>query len=111
MDPLLNRIRASGLSALLDTGADQTVFPSGLLRALDLWPDGEELVKGYDGATAIRLTYLVRVAIRTLPPVNVSAIAIDDVPYVILGRDVLNRYTITLDGPAGRLTVSDDPTP
>lgn len=110
-DPLTDGILRAGVSALLDTGAGQTVVPAELVAALGLTPDGEELVKGYDGVTTTRLTYLVRLAIRTLPPVNLSAIALDDVPYVILGRDVLNRYTITLNGPAGRLTVSDDPAP
>ncbi len=109
--PLTGVVLRAGLSALVDTGADQTVVPAERFATLGLAPDGEEQVKGYDGVATTRLTYLVRVAIRTLPPVNLSTIALDDVPYVILGRDVLNRYTIILNGPAGRLTVSDDPAP
>jgi hypothetical protein len=39
------------------------------------------------------------------PPLLVRVIANDEEPYVPMGRDVLNRYRITLDGPAGIFTI------
>ena len=44
-------------------------------------------------------TYLVELRLRELGPVTVKVLASSDEPYVLLGRDVLNRFTILLDGP------------
>jgi len=104
-------LRAHNQAALVDTGADQTVVPARLVTDLRLVERDAVEVRGYDGTARTLSTYLVRLQVRDLPPIDVEVIASSDVPNVVLGRDVLNRYTITLDGPAGRLTVSDDPTP
>jgi len=37
--------------------------------------------------------------VRDLEPVTVKVLASDEEPYALLGRDVLNRFTILLDGP------------
>jgi predicted aspartyl protease len=104
-------VRAPDQAALVDTGADQTVLPARLIAELRLVGRDAVEVRGYDGTARTLPTYLVRLQVRDLTPIDVEVIGSSDVPNVILGRDVLNRYTITLDGPAGRITVSDDPTP
>lgn len=109
--PTDTALRVENLPALVDSGADQSVVPDRVILALRL--DGLDLinVQGYDGSTRALPIYLIRLQVRDLPPVEVEVIGGTDSTDAILGRDVLNRYTIVLNGPAGRLTVSDDPTP
>jgi predicted aspartyl protease len=100
--------RAESRPGLIDTGADQTVIPIRLVDDLGLIQVGEVVVKGYDGSTQRRPTYLVRFAIHTFPPIDVTAIALDGVPNIIVGRDVLNRYTVTLKGRESMLEITDE---
>ena len=43
--------------------------------------------------------------IRGFSPLAVNAAGSDGEQYVLLGRDVLNRYTVLLDGPNLRLEI------
>lgn len=43
--------------------------------------------------------FLVELRIRELDPVTVKVLASHDEPYVLLGRDMLNRFAILLNGP------------
>jgi len=51
-------------------------------------------------------TYLVELRVKELDPVTVKALASPDEPYALLGRDVLNRFTILPYGPPLPLTRS-----
>jgi hypothetical protein len=42
---------------------------------------------------------LVQVEIRQLQPLTIEAFRCDGEPYLLLGRDVLNRYRLVLDVP------------
>ena len=44
-------------------------------------------------------TYRVQIGIHEFPPVMIEAIAHAEEPFVLLGRDVLNRFRLLLDGP------------
>lgn len=93
--------------ALVDTGADQTVLPSSLIAALGLPQADQEVVKGFDGASQLLPTYIVRLQVRDLPSIEFEVIGTDKVGNVVLGRDVLNRYKLTLDGPGQVLEIAD----
>jgi hypothetical protein len=87
------------LPAQLDTAADLNVVPWNVvndlkLAQLDLIPTA-----GFGGHVTLVPTFLVELAIRQLEPVVVKVAASRDEPYVLLGRDVLNRYRIVLNGP------------
>jgi predicted aspartyl protease len=86
------------LQAKIDTGADLTVIPAHLVGQLQLMPAGEIEVEGYDGRRATLQVYDVNLYIDqlSLPGLLVIAFAED---YVLLGRDVLNRLRVVLDGP------------
>lgn len=81
----------------LDTGADMTVISDAVVDALQLVPEYSMLIGGYDGSTVERNCYLVtlEVAGETLDSIEVIAAPID---LIILGRDVLNHFNITLKG-------------
>lgn len=86
-------------AAQVDTGADRTVIPWPLIDELKLVPFRELQVMGLGGILLRLPTFLLRLAIRKTVPALVEAVASPDEPYVLLGRDVLNRHRIILDGP------------
>lgn len=86
------------LEAKLDTGADVTVLPESVIAQLALVPRAKAVLRGFDGRASTRLVYYVgmRVMGVTLPAVRcVTATRTG----ALLGRNVLNRFVITLDGP------------
>jgi predicted aspartyl protease len=87
------------LPMLIDSGADRTVIPGSLVDQLDLVPLEELRVAGLGGRVFSAPAYKVELTIRTLLPEKVLLIAHDEEPYVLLGRDVVNRHRLLLDGP------------
>jgi predicted aspartyl protease len=99
---------AQDVSGLLDTGADWTVIPVRVAAALSLPQLDREVVQGFDGRRQEVPTYALIRQVRDLPPVRVEVLGSADIPHAILGRDVANRYRITLDGPGQRMDISDE---
>ncbi len=91
------------LPALLDTGADTSLVPIHHLRHLQAHAFQEAFVRSHWGER--QRVHLFRIDIRlngvTLP--GISVIGDERGSEVILGRDVLNRLRLFLDGP-GRTT-------
>ena len=85
--------------AQLDIAADLSVIPWRLAEELQLDQLGEFPVLGLGGHLATLPTFLVQIQIRGMPPQLVKVLASLEEPYVLLGRDVLNHFRITLDGP------------
>jgi hypothetical protein len=91
------------LTAIIDTGADGTLIPSGYLEAVEAVGDGEAILHGALGEA--REVHLFEVDLhldsRVLP--GVIAVADDYGHDIVLGRNVLNKLVLLLDGP-GRQT-------
>ncbi|MGC1721904.1 MAG: aspartyl protease family protein [Isosphaeraceae bacterium] len=85
--------------AQIDTAADLSVIPGRLVDELQLVPLDSVAALGFGGHLLTLPTYLVELRVRELDPVTVKALASPDEPYALLGRDVLNQFTIWLDGP------------
>lgn len=85
--------------ALLDSGADRTVVPADLARALDLPVVGTVRIETVVGGRVARL-HAVSVSMVD-ETVDVQAIAAAD--EFLVGRDLLRRFVVTLDGPAGEV--------
>jgi predicted aspartyl protease len=96
MHPLRQAERA-GVRGKLDTGADLTVIPSRLVVQLGILPHGQVWARGYDGVHTRRHVYYVRMILEETVLASVRCIAADRA-YVLLGRNVLNRFVATLDG-------------
>jgi hypothetical protein len=62
-------------------------------------------VAGFGGTVSNVPTFAVEISLHSLQPVFVKAIASEGEGIVILGRDVLNRYRIVLDGPQSALEI------
>ncbi len=83
--------------AQLDSGADISVLPEATAHAIGLQHDGELEVEGYDGLVA-RVPLCVvtlEVAGKVLPP---KSVVIMPRSLALLGRDVLNDFTLILNG-------------
>ena len=103
--------RVEDVPALVDTGADQTVIPERLILALGLIQLDQQLVRGFDGSPRLLPTFLTRIQVRDLPRFDLEIIASPAIENAILGRDVLNRYKVVLDGPGQVMTISDESSP
>lgn len=87
------------IPAQLDTGSDRTTVPWNFVEALELAQIDEALVESYGGEVAAVPVFNLHIAIRQLQPVDLNVFGRKGEPYVLLGRDILNRYRIVLDGP------------
>ncbi|MDR7555588.1 MAG: hypothetical protein QN157_08280 [Armatimonadota bacterium] len=93
---------ATAVAALVDSGADVTVLPDGLPQALRLPQVGEVTVRGVAGTARVPV-FAAEVEVaggrRIAEVVGVGG-------EVLLGRDLLNQWVVTLDGPRRSLQVA-----
>lgn len=88
---------ATPLPAKLDSGAAMSVLPQTAVADLALEPIGDVLAMGYDRKPTLLPAYNVTFEVEgyTLHDVEVTASPRSD---VLLGRDILNHFILTLDG-------------
>jgi hypothetical protein len=89
----------ASVSAYLDSGADTTVVPLPLLQRLGLTPLHTILAKGFGAAAAHVGVYQLRVLLPGVGDFLLNVIGHSDEPRVLVGRDILNRFRVTFDGP------------
>ncbi len=94
------------IRAKIDTGASISVLPETLIRDWKLEPEGRVRVGGYDGSRKELPTYTVGFEIAGYPFPNVEVLATQRQD-VLLGRDLLNHFILTLDGKNLTFTLVD----
>jgi hypothetical protein len=98
--------------AVIDTGSDITIIPYTIIseiRVRDLISTQPINIKGF-GRESIGAPYLVKVGFSKDNLIYAKVFVIpDDVldNQVIIGRDILNLYVITFDGPKLIFTISE----
>ena len=99
-------ISSGTLRGKLDSGTDVTVIPARLVAFFNITPRGHIWTRSYDGTYARRLVYYVRLTVEgfTLPSVRCIA---TDRTNILLGRNVLNRFIVTLDGKSLTFALQD----
>ena len=96
---LVDHSESVTVQAKLDTGADLTAIPTTVIERLRLMPAGEIEVEDYDSRRATSRAYDVNLQVDQLNVNGLLVIGFAE-DHVLLGRDVLNRLRILLDGPA-----------
>lgn len=96
---------AADLPAQLDCAADRSLIPGKFVADLGLVPFDQIPVSGFGGQIFVLPTYRLEIEIRGMPPVMTEVLAHDDEPVVLLGRDILNRFNVSLLGPSQKLEI------
>ncbi len=96
-NPLNRRLRQT-LPALLDTGSDITAVPEETLARFKLYPIRQLQFEDLHANTSIVFTYKVRFTVTEIiiPQIEVVPTGLN---FVVLGRDILNRFDLHLYGP------------
>ena len=92
--------KRTALPAILDTGSDATLVPLRHLQGIGARRVFEAGLRSQWGERRAVFLYLVDVQLGTLTLPGVYVVGDDLGDEVVLGRDVLNRLRLTLDGPA-----------
>ncbi len=102
----VDRSRFASRRGKLDTGADFCVIPDALLAPLQLVPEDTVTTRGYNRKSEVYDVFRVslEVAGQLFEDITVIATPRDD---VLIGRDVLNNFILTLDGKALTFEMQD----
>jgi hypothetical protein len=100
-------LRAGPFLAVLDSGADGTIVPLNFLNEIRAAPTVEMMMRSQWGERRKVLLYLVDVEIGDITLPGIEVVGDDQTNEVILGRDVLNRHRVLLDGPEQTTTVTE----
>jgi hypothetical protein len=90
----------------LDSGADISVIPEQVADGLHLIPAREIQTRGYDGVVRDIQSYFVALEVEGYP-IQLIEVVTSRRADALLGRDVLNRFKITLDGKALTFEMTD----
>lgn len=89
--------RIEKVSVLLDTGADVSLLPLSAIESLQIKPSGETIsLVGFDGSESASNVYNLQI-IFLGKRLTGEYCAIDE-DAGVLGRDVLNEFSIIFDG-------------
>ena len=93
------------ISALVDTGSDFSLIPLRYLLPIDAPEMRSAFVRGLFGERQLVTLYLVDIHLEIGVLAGVEVIGVDDALYefdgeeIILGRNILNKLYLLLDGP------------
>jgi predicted aspartyl protease len=97
---------AAMLRMLVDTGADCTLIPLKIAKSLRLPMVDKVSIQGVGGKTQQASVHAARVRVGKLR-VLARVVALGD--EALLGRDVLNRMVVQLDGPGQTIDATPPP--
>ncbi len=95
------------LTAIVDTGADGTLVPQSLVDEIGAPFVDDVRIRSHWGEWCNTQMFTVDVGIGELRLAAVEVVGDDQDTEIILGRNILNRLRLLLDGPAGQVEVLD----
>lgn len=100
-------LRTGPHPALLDSGADGTIVPIAWLHEIRAVPTVAVTMRSHWGERRSVLLYLVDVQVGELTLPGVEVVGDELSAEIVVGRDILNRLRVLLDGPSATTTLSD----
>ncbi|MEI2612347.1 MAG: aspartyl protease family protein [Candidatus Promineifilaceae bacterium] len=94
--------------ALLDTGADVTFVPLALLEDIEALEAFSGRVRSHFGESRPVQLYVVAFQVENLALASSYVVADEDGDDIILGRDVLNKLPLFLDGASQQTNLLND---
>jgi predicted aspartyl protease len=89
------------VTALIDSGADATLLPIDMLQEISARAVGYATLVGISDKPHLAEVYIVNILVGPYTLYAVRVLAMPAGSDSVVGRDVLNHLTITLNGPAG----------
>lgn len=93
-------LRTERAMALLDTGSDGSLVPIALLREVLAPPIAEARIRSHWGEWRRVQLFVVDIELNGFLLPGVIVVGDDQGDEIVLGRDVLNKFRLLLDGPA-----------
>ncbi len=100
-------LRVDPLPAMVDSGADGTIVPQKYLDQVHAPPTVEMGLRSQWGERRRVMLYLVDIRVGEINLPGIEVVGDDRSDEIVLGRDVLNRLRILLNGPVAIVNVSD----
>lgn len=100
-----DRSRQVTLEVLLDTGSEVSLIPLNVARRLGLRYRGMGQVEGVTGERVANHIFQAFISVDQNTPRETEVMAWNQ-DSALVGRDILNHYQITLDGPNLTLTIA-----
>jgi predicted aspartyl protease len=94
-------------TAFVDSGADATLIPAHYLHGLPIQVDDRKFLRSAWGERRIVDIYYLDVGIGSLRLPVIEIVADEESNEIIVGRNVLNKLFIVLNGPAQILEMKD----
>ena len=94
--------------AFVDSGSDGTLLPKDILDAVGAEYEDTVRLRGVTGGVQQLDRYTVRIFVEREIIHAISAVATTAGSEALIGRDVLNRLVVTLNGPAGATEMQID---
>jgi len=91
----------------VDSGADVTLIPASILDEIGVKLADRRFMLGANGTRQRVNRYQVVIHLPTGITYGIRAIATRNDSEILLGRDVLNQWRITLDGPGETVEIED----
>jgi predicted aspartyl protease len=91
--------------AIVDTGADSTLIPQSLLDEIGAPFSDEARLRSHWGEWRNVSLFTIDLGVEGLRLPGVEVIGDEQDQEIIVGRNVLNRLRLLLDGPAGRIEI------
>lgn len=98
-------LKQGPLSAMIDTGADSSIMPVSLLDQINAPFSDEARLRSHWGEWRTVSLFTVDIGIDELRLPAIEVVGDEEGDDLIIGRDVLNRLKLLLDGPAQQVEI------
>ncbi len=96
------------LKALVDSGADATIIPTDYLQEIGARRSRKMWMRGTAGGRVLVDLYQISLQLGPLAQTLLEVVGDTQNSEVIVGRDVLNDLTVTLNGPGSSVEIVED---